>query len=36
MSMPETEMLIEMGSTVIKDGVVIDGKEKKLADIFYN
>lgn len=32
---PETEMLIEMGSVVEKDGETIEGKKEKLADIFY-
>jgi hypothetical protein len=32
---PETEMLIELGSKVVKDEVTIKGKKKKLADIFY-
>lgn len=32
---PETEMLIEKGSVVEKDGKTIKGKKEKLADIFY-
>ena len=32
---PETEMLIESGSIVIKDKMLIIGEKEKLADIFY-
>ena len=32
---PETEMLIELGSEVVIDGITIKGKKKKLSDIFY-
>ena len=31
----KTDMLIEKGSKVNREGLIIYGKEKKLADVFY-